>query len=260
MAAATRSIELDPTSAAGHAALACASLVHENNLTMAEQEFKRALELSPSDVLGRCWYALLYLQWARGEFEQGIAEARRAFDIDPLNAYVSFILGACLCTAGRLDEAIDTCRRAVQLDPESFVARWMLGVSLGTAGQFDESVSTLEAAAGLSGRASLALASMATVFGRWGQPSQASALHRELADRTSRAFVPLTYLILTAEAAGQREEAIAFAQRAWDEREPTFILHARHFPEYRTLHSEPRFAAILREMDSSAENERGAIR
>jgi hypothetical protein len=68
-------------------------------------------------------------------------------------------------------------------------------------------------------------------------------------DRASQAYVPLTHLILTAEAAGQHEEAMAFARRAWDEREPPFILWARHFPEYRTLHSDPRFAAILREMN-----------
>ena len=250
MAAATRSIELDPASAAGHTALACATLLYENNRAMAKQEFEQALKLNPSDVLSRCWYALLYLQWARGEFEQGIAEARRALDIDPLSAYASFSLGGCLYTAGRLDEAIDTLRRGVQLDPESFVARWLLGVALGTAERFEEAVSTLEAALGLSRRASSALASLATVFAHWGKPSEAMALHRELMDRARRAFVPLTYLVLSAEAAGQHEEAMAFARRAWDEREPIFILHARHFPEYRALHSDPRFAAILREMDS----------
>ena len=168
MAAAKRSIELDPMSAAGRTALACATLLYENNRGMAKQEFERALELSPSYGLGRCWYALFYFQWACGEYEQGIAEARHALDSDPLSAYVMMILGACLFTAGRLDEAIETSRRAVQQDPESFVARWALGISLGMAGQFGGAVSTLEAAAEMSGRHSLALTSLAGVFGHGG--------------------------------------------------------------------------------------------
>jgi len=32
-----------------------------------------------------------------------------------------------------------------------------------------------------------------------------------------------------------------------------FILHARHFPEFRTLRPDPRFAAILREMNEPDE-------
>jgi serine/threonine protein kinase/Tfp pilus assembly protein PilF len=249
-AAATRSIELDPGSAAGHSALACATLLYENNRTEAGQEFKRALELNPGYALGRCWYALFCLQWACGEFEQGIVEARRALDIDPLSSYLSMILACCLCSAGRLEEAIETARQAVQQDPETFVARWALGVSLGTAGRFEEAVSTLEAAAGMSGRHPRALTSLAGVLGQWGKRTEACALHRELMDRASIHYVPATYLALTAEASGQREEALKFARRAWDDREPTFFLHARHFPEFRTLRSDPRFAVILGEMDS----------
>ena len=209
MAAATRSIEIDPASAACHTSLACATLVYENNLAMAKQEFERALELNPSYVMGRCWYALFYLQWACGEYEQGIAESRRALDIDPLSSYAAMTLAACLCTAGRLDEAIATARRAVQLDADSFVARWMLGVSLGTAGRFEEAVFTLEAAAGMSGRHTLALTCLAGVFGHWKKQSEASALHRELIDRASRGHVPSAHLALTAEAAGEHEDAMS---------------------------------------------------
>jgi Flp pilus assembly protein TadD len=159
------------------------------------------------------------------------------------------ILAACLHTAGRLDEAIETARLAVERDPESFIAHWMLGVSLGTAGRFEEAVSTLEAAAGTSGRPTLAITSLAGVLAQSGKPSEASALYYELVERSSHTYVPLPHLALTAEAGGHREEALAFARRAWDEREPPFILHARHFPEYRTLRADPRFAAILREMN-----------
>jgi serine/threonine-protein kinase len=44
MAAANRSIELDPTSAVAHTALACATLLYENNRVMAKEKFERALE------------------------------------------------------------------------------------------------------------------------------------------------------------------------------------------------------------------------
>src|SRR6185436_9007135 len=132
--AATRAIELDPTSAVAHTSLACATLLYQNNRAMAKQKFERALELNPSYAMGRCCYGFMYLNWACGNFEQGIAETRRALDSDPLSAYVTMTLGVSLLTAGRLDEAIDTCQRAARLDPESFVSHWALGIALGLAG------------------------------------------------------------------------------------------------------------------------------
>lgn len=127
MAAAARSIELDGLSAAGHNALACAALLYENDRARAGKEFALALELNPNHVMTRCWHAQFYCQWALGTFEEGITEARRALEIDPLSSYVSMSLAGCLCTAGRLDEATEAARRGVQLDPESFVSRWMMG-------------------------------------------------------------------------------------------------------------------------------------
>ena len=254
MAAARRSIELNPRSAVAHTSLACATLLYENNRRMAKQTFERVLELNPSHAMGRCCYGNFYLNWACGDFERGIAEVRRALDGDPLSAYITMTLGVSLFTAGRLDEAIDTCRRATQLDPESFVSRWAFGISLGMAGRFEEAVSLLEAAAAMSGRHSLALTALAGLFGQAGKSAEARAVHRELMDRALRTYVSPSHLALTAEAAGQHEEAMAFAKRAWDEREPSFILWARQFPQYRALHSDPRFAAILREMDSHEED------
>jgi serine/threonine-protein kinase len=250
MAAARRSIELDPVSAVGHTSLPCATLLFENNRPVAKQSFDRALELNPRHAMGRCWYGHFYWNWACGDYERGIAEVRLALDGDPLSAYITMSLGVSLSTAGRLDEAIDTCRRAIQLDPESFVARWALGIALGMAGRFDEAVSTLDTAAQMSNRHPLAITGLAGVFGQAGKRAEALVLHRELMDRASRGYVSATHLALTADAAGHREEAMAFARRAWDERAPSFILWARQFPQYRALHSDPRFAAILRDMDA----------
>jgi serine/threonine protein kinase/tetratricopeptide (TPR) repeat protein len=249
--AATRSIELNPASAAGHTALACARLMYENNVTVARKEFERALELNAHDVQSRCWYALLYLQWACGEFDHGIAEARRALESDPLSAYATMFLAACLSTAGHFDEAIESGTRAVERDAGSFVAHWVLGISLGMAQRFDEAMSRLELAASMTPQPSPAFAIMAVIASRSGRASEAVAIDHRLRERAAQGYVPLAHLVLTAEAAGRREEALLLARRAWEEREPAFILWARHFPPYETLRSDPRFADILREMDET---------
>ena len=75
------------------------------------------------------------------------------------------------------------------------------------------------------------------------------ALHRELLDRVPRLYASPSHLALTAEAAGERGVALAFARRAWDDRDPNFILWARHFPHYRSLHADPQFVAILQDMN-----------
>jgi hypothetical protein len=100
----------------------------------------------------------------------------------------------------------------------------------------------------MSGRHTLAIPCLAGVFGQWGKRADAAALHREMMDRASRGYVSAAHSSITAEAAGQ--PMALGAPRARDEREPPFVLWARHFPQYRTLHSDPRFVAILREMDS----------
>jgi TolB-like protein len=250
LAAARKALELDPLSAAGHTALACATLLFENNRDLAGQEFERALELNPLYGQGRCWYALFYLQWARGAFERGIAEARRALESDPLSAYVTMILAACLYTAGRHAEAIDTARLAVERDPESFVARWVLGIAQIAMDRDADAIATLESAAAMSGRHPYALTSMAVAFGRSQKSEAAATLLREIIERAAHSYVPAAQMIAPAEAAGQRDLAIRYAERAWAEREPQFILFASHFPEWRSIRSDPRFQAILRDMDA----------
>ena len=249
MAAATRSIEIDPTSAAGHTALACATLLFENNRGMAKEEFERALELRPSYALGRSWYATFFLQWACGELEQGIVEVRRALDGDPLSAYIMTLLACCLFTAGRLNEAIETCT------PSCSTGSRVIYHAMGTRsvswyrrtvrrGDLDarNGVGDLGTPLARARQPGLGLRAVR-------EPASGERAARELVDRASRAYVPLTYLALPAEASGQHEEAMSLARRAWDGREPTFILHARHFPEFRSLRSDPRFVAILREMN-----------
>lgn len=199
---------------------------------------------------GRTAYALFYLQWVCGEFERGVAEARKALDHDPLSAYATVVLSLCLSTAGHHAEAIAKGRLAVERDPESFVARWTFGRTLNEAGRYDEALEVLEQAMAIGGRHPYAVSSIARTCRHQGRIDAAEERFQELVARAGREYLPNAVLIIPAEAAGHRDLAIQYAERAWAEREPPFILLARHYPEYREIRSDPRFQAILREMDA----------
>ena len=94
----------------------------------AEREFREALTLNPGYMQARCWYGLFFLQWGVGRDQDGLAEARLAFEADPLSAYATTVLSLALATVQRFDEAVLQARNAVQQDPESFLAQWTLGL------------------------------------------------------------------------------------------------------------------------------------
>ncbi len=89
--AAQRAIVLEPSLAEAHSSLAMSHLFHDWDRSSAEREFVQSLELKPRNSLARSWYGLYYLQWARGRFEEGLAQATLAVQIDPLSAYARAI-------------------------------------------------------------------------------------------------------------------------------------------------------------------------
>jgi hypothetical protein len=56
-------------------------------------------------------------------------------------------------------------------------------------------------------------------------------------------------MTIAADAAGDRERAIVFAQQAVDIRDPLFIMIARRWPQYRGLRSDVRFVEVVRQLD-----------
>ena len=64
--AATRALELDPTLAEAHSALADSLAIYDWNWTEAEREFKRSIELNPSVAYTHGWivYALIHVTYA----------------------------------------------------------------------------------------------------------------------------------------------------------------------------------------------------
>src|SRR5260370_139283 len=98
--AALKAIELDETLAEPHASLAFLAETHEWDWATAEREYKRDLELNPREAQTHNWYAgyLMYV----GRFDDGISEAKRARDLDPLSLPINNPLAGSLLAGNRL--------------------------------------------------------------------------------------------------------------------------------------------------------------
>ena len=177
--AATRAVALDPLLAEGHSALALACL-WDWNWSRAEQEYLRALELNPQSVQARSGYAIFYLSWVSGRFEEAIAQAKQAAECDPLSAYGTTVLATAYLAAGRFAEAAELAQRAVELDSEAFIARWTLQCVLTLSSRFEETLAVAEDLLARSGRHPWSLALLAFAYAEWGRSADANAIYAEL--------------------------------------------------------------------------------
>jgi eukaryotic-like serine/threonine-protein kinase len=241
--AAIRATALDPTLAEAHCSVACVSHLHDWNWERAEVGYLRARELNPHYLQNLCWYALFYLVWSKGRFDEGIAIATEAAELDPLSAYAQGILSFCYGHAGRSKEAVPIANRACKLE-ESFFTYWVLRDALHGDGQFEEAAAAGEMALALSGRHVFGISGLAMTLADWGKTSAAQALYAELVARSAQGYVSPCHMAITASAAGEADKAISHAWKGCEIRDPMMVT-ARFWPDFGRLRKDPRFNEVV---------------
>lgn len=244
--AATRAVTLNSSLAEAHCALGCVYLLCDWDLQKSEQGFLRARELNPRYVQNLDWYALCYLGWARGRFEEAIAVAREAVEVDPLSGYAHAIVALSCCHAGQSEDAVQAARAAVAAE-ESFFTYWARQHALHCDGQLEDAVAAGETAMAVSGRHPFSLSTQAMIFADWGKAAQAKALYAELVARSAAGYVQASHLAIAASAAGETEMALKHAQTAFETHD-LMLITARYWPQFARLRREPRFTEILLKM------------
>ena len=250
--AARRSLELDPDLAEAHNALACATLLWERDYTLADSEFKRAMELNPGYAQSRAWYGLFFLHWVCARFDEAYPILLAAHQNDPLSGYSAIILAFAETVAGRHADAVVHGRRAVELDPASYLASWGCMEALEHAGEYAEAAAVGARALEMSGRHVWAVCGLATTHARWGKLEEARRFFAEAEERSTREHIQPCMLAHSAAWVGERDKALMYAERAEAERDPLAVMLIRLWPDYDLLRDEPRFQAVIRRMNFPA--------
>ena len=245
--AAVRAVTLDSTLAEGHASLALASMLWDWDWSTAEREYLRALELNPRYVQARTGYGLWYLQWVAGRYQEGIEQVRRAVESDPMSGYAMSILAMTYLSAGRFAESVELAHRGVELEHGGYFSRAVLQGALGLLNRFEESIAVGQSVLALSGRHTWSMVVAALTYAYWKRPADAKTIHDELLARSAREYVQPAMLAVTASAADEPDEAIAYAQQAYATRDCCLVF-GMHWSISNILRRDPRFIKILNDV------------
>ena len=243
-AAARRAIELDDTIADPHLSLAFIAETQEWDWATAEREYKRALELNPGDARTHHWYAgyLMYV----GRFDQGIAEEKRARELDPLSSPVNNALAGRLLVAGHYDEAIKQVQTALELDPHFAPAHQTLGWAYLNKGMRLEAVQEFQEALRLSGTDDTELLlDLGFAYAKAGQQEKARTILTKLRKLHDQRVVPSVSIAILYGALGDLNEAFAWLEKAYQERDPQLTYLKVPGRRFDPLRHDPRFQQLV---------------
>jgi TolB-like protein/Tfp pilus assembly protein PilF/tRNA A-37 threonylcarbamoyl transferase component Bud32 len=241
-----KALDLDEELGEAHAELGYLKMLYDWDLTGAEEEFKRALKISPGSVDVYLPYSI-YLSMM-GRFDEAISGFQRANELDPASLMSYWYLGFGNYIAGRFDEAIAQCKKALDMDPNALTAKLVLASSYALNGMHGEAIALAdEVLATLNPEDASSLQSLGCVYATSGQLDKArSALNRMLDIRTRR-YVDAFLIQEVCASLGEKEKAFEWLHKAYEEHAGQ-MMFLKIDPWNKNLRSDPRYEELLKKV------------
>jgi len=249
IAAAKRALEIDEQLAEAHTSMGFLRTFHEWDWDGGEQSYRRAIACNPGYATAHQWYAEHLI--IRAHFDEALQEARQAHQLDPLAFILGTTIGDTLYFARRYDEAIAQLRATIEMEPRFVPAHRDLGRALVQSGRLDEAIEEFQTAARLEGSDPSASPGLAHAFAAAGRMDEARRILAGLEGRADTGLVSLHAIAVTHLALGEREEAIEWLERAFQERDRALVWAKVH-PRLDALRDDRRFTEILKRMGLAA--------
>ncbi len=248
-AAARKALELDDTLAEAHAALAYAVFFADWDWPSTEREFKRAIELNPNNALSHDRYAECLK--TRQRFEESLAEAQRAQELDPLSPEIVSQVGTDYLFTRRYDESIAQYQKALDLNPNLPAIRTLLSWAYAMKRMYPQALAEYDKIAGqdkaVAAENQFVAGGLGWVYAVSGRRADALKIAQELKDLSSRTYVDFYSLGGIYAGLGDKDEAFRLLEKGYAQHSATMPWLGIDVYWY-GMRSDPRYADLLRRM------------
>jgi len=149
--AATKALEIDDSIVAAHTTMGFIHAHFDFDWAGAEREFRRAIQLNPSEASAHFFYSNSLLS-PLGRHDEAIAEMSIAIRLDPLSAPVDSFLGRTYLWARRYNDALAHLQKSVQRFPNFALAHMRLAHLYTYIDRFNDAIAEETKARLLSGQ------------------------------------------------------------------------------------------------------------
>jgi TolB-like protein/DNA-binding winged helix-turn-helix (wHTH) protein/tetratricopeptide (TPR) repeat protein len=216
-AAATKSLELDPAIAEGHAELGLLEFYYDWDWKQAQHEFQRAIELNPSYATAHQWYSQ-YLR-AMGRFPEALHEAKQAQQLDPLSLPINTTVAARYRDLNQFDQAIATNWRTLELDPKFAPAHEILATVYEQQGNLPAAILEWKKVVELTQEDPSLLSALGHAYAISGNQAEARKIAARLQRISKQHYVSAWDMAVLFTGLGDQDSAFRWLEKSYQSRE-----------------------------------------
>jgi TolB-like protein/Tfp pilus assembly protein PilF len=241
---ANKAIQIDGTMGEPLATLAQIKAYNEWDFSGAEEDFKRAIALSPNDPTARQWYAQ-FLHWM-GRLDEGMAQIQVGQQLDPLSLVIGTDRAEILLHMNQLDAATAQIKKVVELDSEFGPAHLVLARIYERQRKYDAAISEYGVVGGKPNDPTI-LAFQAMVYAEAGRTKKAREILSRAEKLAAQSSLPYDGCALASAygVLGDKDKAFFWLEREYLARSPSLLTLKVH-ESFAPLRSDRRFEDLVR--------------
>jgi TolB-like protein len=241
--AAFKALELNASLSDAYTALAAVTWIYDWDWEAADRAFRRAIELNPNSANARRLYGI-YLS-TMGRHEEGIAQAARAVELDPLTPGTRVARAELYYYARDHERSIADCQTLIEINPSFQRAYSILSWNYVALENFDKAIEAEQLAGYISAEEAVSLRTAYTNLGKEGYFRWYLEWYE--AER-SKGHVDPDAFAWTYANLGNLDAAFASLEEAFEMRQGG-LTTLKVDPGWDPLRNDPRFDKLLRRMN-----------
>lgn len=243
LAAASKAVELNASSAEAHSSLAFIKLNYNWDWFGSEAEFRRAIELNPGWANGHHWYAHNLI--SAGRLQEAEAESKRALEVDQLSPIMNIHLAFHYYFARQYDKSLEHVQKTLELDPRYGLANWYRGLDYEQKGMYADALREMRKAQQLLKGNIIVEGDIGHLYAISGKKADADRVIHELEQLSMHRYVNPFEIALIYIALGDKIRSFQWLEKAYRERSD-LLVYLKVDPRLDPIRSDSRFTDLAR--------------